>query len=70
VRCNQEFIHIQRDEPLLEYPNVPVFPPIPEPYASPTSTELDAFDIGPAHVSDNDDDEEKADDDKETEDDE
>jgi hypothetical protein len=35
-----------------------------------TPTELAAFSIGPARISDNDDDEEQADDDKETEDDE
>jgi hypothetical protein len=31
VRHNQEIIHNQRDEPLLEFPNVLVFPPIPTP---------------------------------------
>jgi hypothetical protein len=61
VRCNQEIIHSQWDEPLLEFSDVPVFPPVPNPYASLTPTELAAFSIGPAHVSD-DDDEEKEDD--------
>jgi hypothetical protein len=68
--ANQEIIHSQRDEPLQEFPNVPVFPPVPNPYILMTPTELAAFSIGPARVSDNDDDEEQADDDKETEDDE
>jgi hypothetical protein len=31
VRCNQEIIHSQRDEPLQEFPDVPVFPPVPGP---------------------------------------
>jgi hypothetical protein len=58
VRRNQEIIHGQWDEPLLEFPDVPVFPPIPNPYASLTPTELAAFGIGHAHVFDNNDDEE------------
>jgi hypothetical protein len=57
VRCNQEIIHSQQDEPLQEFPNVPVFPPIPDPYGSLTPAELAAFTIGPAHVSSDDDDE-------------
>jgi hypothetical protein len=68
VRCNQENIHSQRDEPLLEFPDVPVFPPVPDPYASLSPAELAAFGIGATHVSD--DDEEQADDDEEMEDDE
>jgi hypothetical protein len=56
-------------EPLKEFPDILVFPPIPDSYASLTPAELAAFGIGPAHVSD-DDDEEQADDDEETEDDE
>jgi hypothetical protein len=68
VRRNQEIIHSQRDEPLLEFLDVPVFPSIPDPYHSLTPTELAAFGIGHAHVLDDDDDEEQADDDKETED--
>jgi hypothetical protein len=28
VRCNQEIIHSQRDEPLLEFSDVPIFPPV------------------------------------------
>jgi hypothetical protein len=66
VRCKQEIIHSQRDDPLLEFPGVPVFPPVPYPYVSLTPTELAAFGIGPAHVSGDDDD----DDSEETEDDE
>jgi hypothetical protein len=62
VRCNQEIIHSQRDEPLQEFPNVPVFPTVPNPYGSLTPTELVAFGIGPAPVSSNDDDEETEDD--------
>jgi hypothetical protein len=31
---NMEIIHSQRDEPLHEFPNVPVFPPVEDPYAS------------------------------------
>jgi hypothetical protein len=58
VRHNHEIIHSQRDELLLEFPDVPVFPPIPNPYASLT-----------AHVSNDDDDEEEANDDEEMEDD-
>jgi hypothetical protein len=46
VRCNQEIIHSQQDEPLQEFPNVPVFPPIPDPYGSLTPAELAAFGIG------------------------
>jgi hypothetical protein len=69
VRPNQEIIHSQRDEPLLEFPDVPVFPPVSDPYASLTPAELATFGIGPAHVSD-DDDEEQAGDDEEMEDDE
>jgi hypothetical protein len=68
VRRNQEIIHSQRDEPLLEFLDVPVFPSIPDPYDSLTPTELAAFGIGHARVLDDDDDEEQADDDKETED--
>ncbi len=70
VQRNQEIIHSQRDEPLLEFPDVPVFPPVPDPYGSLTLTELAAFDIGHAHVSSDDNDEAHADDDEETDDDE
>jgi hypothetical protein len=63
---NQEIIHSQWDDPLLEFPDVPVFPPVPYPYVSLTPTELAVFGIGPAHVSGDDDD----DDSEETEDDE
>jgi hypothetical protein len=40
MRHNQEIIHSQWDEPLLEFPDVHVFPPIPDPYASLTPVEL------------------------------
>jgi hypothetical protein len=49
---------------------VPVFPPIPDPYASLTKAELAAFGIGPACAPDDDDDEEEVtNDNEETEDD-
>jgi hypothetical protein len=70
VRCNQEIIHSQWDEPLQEFPNIPVFPPVPNPYDSLTPAELVAFRIGSARVSSDDDDEAQADDDEEMEDDE
>jgi hypothetical protein len=70
VRRNQEIIHSQRDEPLQEFPDVPVFPPVPDPYGSLTPVELVAFGIDPAHVSSDDNDEAQADDDEEMEDDE
>jgi hypothetical protein len=62
VRRNQEIIHSQRDEPLQEFPNVPVFPPVLDPYGSLTPAELAAFGIGPTHISSDDDDEETEDD--------
>jgi hypothetical protein len=34
VRCNQEIIHSQWDEQFQEFSDVPVFPPVPDPYAS------------------------------------
>jgi hypothetical protein len=70
VRHNQKIIHSQRDKPLQEFPDIPVFPPVPDPYSSLAPAELAAFNIGPARVSSEDDDEVQADDDKETEDDE
>jgi hypothetical protein len=78
VRRNQEIIHSQRDEPLQEFTDVPVFSPVPDPYASLTPTELATFDIGPSCApagyddddDDDDDEEEAGDDDEETEDDE
>jgi hypothetical protein len=42
VRRNQEIIHSQWDEPLQEFPDVPVLPPVPGPYTSLTPTELAA----------------------------
>jgi hypothetical protein len=63
---NQETIHSQRDEPLLEFSDVPIFPPVPL-----TSTELATFGIGPARISNDDDDYvEEANNDMEMEDDE
>jgi hypothetical protein len=70
VRRNQVIIHSQRDEALQEFPDVPIFPPIPDPYNSLTPAELAAFGIGHACVSSDDDDEADAADDEETEDDE
>jgi hypothetical protein len=74
VRRNQEIIHSQPDEPLLEFPDVPVYPPIVVPYASLTPAELAAFGLSPSYApvgSDNDDEDEKAtNDDEETKDDE
>jgi hypothetical protein len=57
VRRNQKIIHSQRDKPLQEFPDVPVFLPVLDPYGSLTPAELAAFSIGSAHVSSNDDDE-------------
>jgi hypothetical protein len=67
---NQKIIHSQRDEPLQEFPDIPIFPPVPDPYGSLTPAELVAFGIGRAHVSSDNDDEAQADNDEETEDDE
>jgi hypothetical protein len=64
---NQEIIHSQRDEPLLEFPDVPIYPPIPDPYASLTPAKLAAFGISSTHAPDEE--EEAANNDKETEDD-
>jgi hypothetical protein len=30
---NQETIHSRRDDPLIEFPEEPVYPPVPDPYA-------------------------------------
>jgi hypothetical protein len=70
VRCNQEIIHSQQDEPLQEFPDVPIFPPVPDPFGSLTPSELAAFDISPTRASSDDDDEVQDDDEEETEDDE
>jgi hypothetical protein len=70
VWCNQEIIHSQQNEPLQEFPDVPVFPPVPDPYSSLTPAELAAFGIDPARVSSDDANEAQADDDEEMEDDE
>jgi hypothetical protein len=67
---NQEIIHSQRDEPLLEFPDVPVCPPIIDPYAPLTPAELATFSIGPSYApvgsDDDNEDEEAANDDEET----
>jgi hypothetical protein len=55
VRRNQEIIHGQWDEPLFEFPDVLVYPPVPNPYDSLTPAELATFSIGPARVDDDDD---------------
>jgi hypothetical protein len=70
VRCNQEIIHSQQDEPRLEFPDVPILPPVPDPYGSLTLVKFATFGIGPARVPDDNDDEEHADDDEEMEEDE
>jgi hypothetical protein len=62
VRHNQEIIHSQWDELLQEFPDVSVFPPVPDPYGSLTHAELAAFGICPACVSSDDDDEKTEDD--------
>jgi hypothetical protein len=62
VRCNQEIIYSQQGMTLLEFPDIPIFLPIPDPYGSLTLTELAAFGIGPTHVSDDDDNKETEDD--------
>jgi hypothetical protein len=63
VRCNQEIIHSQWDEPLQEFPDVPIFPPVPDPYGSLTPVELATFGIDPARASLDDNDEAQTDDD-------
>jgi hypothetical protein len=69
---NQDIIHGQRDEPLLNFLDVPVYPPVPDPYASLTPAELAIFGIGPSCApvgsDDDDDDDDEANDDEETED--
>jgi hypothetical protein len=69
VHRNQEIIHSQRDKPLLEFLDMLVYSPVPDPYASLTPAELAAFDIGPSYApagsdDDNDDNEEEANDDE------
>jgi hypothetical protein len=70
VRHNQEIIHSQRDELLQEFSDIPVFPPVPDPYGSLTPVELAAFGIDPARASSDDDDEMHDEEEEETEDDE
>jgi hypothetical protein len=69
---SQEIIHSQRDEPLLEFPDVLVFPPVPDPYNSLTPAELATFGIGATRAPDDDgdDDEEPTNDNEDVEDDE
>jgi hypothetical protein len=72
VRHNQDLIHYQWDEPHIEFRDEPVYPPVPDPYASLTPAELAAYGIGPTRApagnDDNDNgDEEAANDDDETE---
>jgi hypothetical protein len=66
LRRNQEIIHSQRDEPLLEFPEEPVYPPVLDPYALLTQAELAAFGVrisrAPAPDNDDDDKEEANDD--------
>jgi hypothetical protein len=69
MRRNQEIIHSQRDEPLQEFLDIPVFSPIPDPYGLLTPAELAAFGVGPARVSSDNDDEAQAAADDETGDD-
>jgi hypothetical protein len=52
-------LHKKRQQPLLEFPDVLVFSPVPDPYVSLTPTELAAFGIGPASISNDDDDDEE-----------
>jgi hypothetical protein len=40
VHRNQEIIHSHWNEPLQEFPDVPIFPPVPDPYASLIPAEL------------------------------
>jgi hypothetical protein len=70
VRRNRKIIHSQWDEPLQEFPDVHVFPPVPDPYGLLNPAELAAFGIGHARVSSNDNNEVQADGNKEIEDDE
>jgi hypothetical protein len=70
VQHKQEIIHSQRDELLQVFLDVPIFPPVPDPYGSLTPAELATFSIDPAHVSSDDDDEAEADEEEEMEDDE
>jgi hypothetical protein len=46
MRRNQEIIHSQRDEPLHELLDVPVFPPVLAPYGLLTPAELAALALG------------------------
>jgi hypothetical protein len=59
VHYNQDIIHSQRNELLIEFPDEPIYPLVPNPYASLTPAELVTFSIGPSHApagSDNNDD--------------
>jgi hypothetical protein len=60
VRRSQKIIHSQQDEPVQEFPDVPIFPLVLDPYGSLTPAELAAFGIGSARVFSDDDDEAQA----------
>jgi hypothetical protein len=75
LQWNQKIIHSQRDEPLIEFPEEPIYPPILGPYALLTPTELATFGIGFSRApttgsddGDDDGDEEAANDNEEMED--
>jgi hypothetical protein len=74
IHRNQEILHSQGDKPLIEFLDEPVYPPIPDLYATLTPVELVAFGIGPSRApiagsdDDNDGDEEAANNYEETED--
>jgi hypothetical protein len=72
VHHNQEIIHSQRDESLIDFPDVPIYPHVPDSYASLTPAELATFGIRPSLASADydDDDEGAANDEEETKDDE
>jgi hypothetical protein len=47
VHRNQEIINSQRDEPLFEFLNMPIYSPFTDPYALLTPAGLAAFRVGP-----------------------
>jgi hypothetical protein len=60
VRRSQKIIHSQQDEPVQEFPDIPIFPLVLDPYGSLTPVELATFGIGSARVFSDDDDEAQA----------
>jgi hypothetical protein len=50
VHRSQDIFHSQWDETLIEFPHEPIYPPVPNPYALLTPSELAAFGIGPSHA--------------------